>query len=280
MKISPSLRPLFWTVCLTLAATCLFAQTPPRTESDEPLYGQEGKDVVWIPTRQALVKKMLDMAAVTAKDYVIDLGSGDGRLVITAAKRGARALGIEYDGKLVSFSRRLAEREGVGDKTLFVQGDIFDSDISRADVITMFLNEEINLRLRPRLLSLRPGARIVSNTFEMGEWRPDRIAPKSADDGCIGRFCDALLWIVPAKVHGTWQLPQGELTLRQNFQIISGTLRSGVGTIPVTDGRLTGNRIAFTAGGIRYDGLVEGNRMRGTREIFGKRESWSAMAPQ
>lgn len=280
MRLTRRLWPLCWVLCMVLVATGVFAQAPANPAPEDPLYGQEGKDVVWIPTRQPLVEKMLDMAEVTARDVVIDLGSGDGRLVITAAKRGAQAMGIEYDEKLVLFSRRQAEKEGVGGKTLFVHGDIFDSDISRADVVTMFLNDEINLRLRPRLLALKPGTRIVSNTFDMGEWKPDRVAPKGPDDGCIGRFCDGLLWIVPAKVHGTWQLAQGELTLQQHFQTFSGTLRSGGETLPVTGGRLAGKRIVFTAGGIRYEGLVEGATMRGTRESSGKREGWSATAPR
>jgi hypothetical protein len=276
MKASRFLRAGLWALCLTLAAAGLCAQTPPDPEAGIPLYGQEGKDVVWIPTRQAQVEKMLDIAAVTAEDYLIDLGSGDGRLVITAAGRGARALGIEYDEKLVSFARRRARMAGVGDRARFVQGDIFASDISRADVITLFLNDELNLRLRPRLLALRPGTRIVSNTFHMGEWQPDRTAPKHPDDGCSGRFCNALLWIVPARVQGDWLLPQGVLRLTQHFQRLSGTLESGGESIPVTRGRLAGTRIDFLAGEARYEGFVEGDRMRGTRKRLGKEEIWSA----
>src|ERR1700758_1368709 len=172
----------------------------------QPQVGQEGKDVIWVPTPQALVNKMLDMGKVTAKDYVIDLGSGDGRTVITAAKRGARALGIEYNPDMVELSKRNAAKEGVSDKASFVKADLFESDFSQATVITMFLLPSINIKLRPKILDLKPGTRIVSNTFDMEEWKPDETI--EAEKGCTS-WCTAYLWIVPAKVEGTWQLSQG-----------------------------------------------------------------------
>ena len=150
----------------------------------EPHVGQDGKDVVWVPTCQELVDKMLDMAKVTPKDYVIDLGSGDGRTVITAAKRGARALGIEYNPDMVALSKRNAAREGVTDKAQFIQADLFETDFSQATVITMFLLPTINLKLRPKILDLKPGTRIVSNSFAMEEWTADETATASIPGSC------------------------------------------------------------------------------------------------
>src|SRR5215211_2627389 len=152
------------------------AQAQPAKQEFQPQVGQDGKDVIWVPTPQALVDKMLDMAKVTAKDYVIDLGSGDGRTVITAAKQGSKALGIEYNPDMVEISKRNAAKEGVSDKASFMKADLFESDFSQAQVITMFLLSSINMKLRPKILDLKPGTRIVSNTFDMGEWKPDETA--------------------------------------------------------------------------------------------------------
>jgi SAM-dependent methyltransferase len=238
-----------------------FAVAQPAKQDYQPQVGQEGKDVVWVPTPQALVDKMLDMAHVTAKDYVIDLGSGDGRTVITAAKRGGRALGIEYNPDMVELSKRNAAKEGVSDKASFAKADLFESDFSQATVITMFLLPDINLKLRPRILNLKPGTRIVSNTFDMGEWSADETA--NVQEGCTN-WCTAYLWIVPAKVDGTWQLPQGELTLKQTFQMISGTFKSGNNTTQIANGKLNGDEISFSAGGSQYKGRVNGNSIEGT----------------
>ena len=168
-----------------------------------PEVGQEGKDVVWVPTAQTLVDKMLDMAEVKPGDYVIDLGSGDGRTVIAAAKRGAKALGIEYNARMVELAKRNAARAGVADRATFVEGDIFASDFSEATVLTLFLLPEINLRLLPTILNMKPGTRVVSNSFDMGSWKPDQTAEVTRD---CKTYCQALLWIVPAKVEGTWQM--------------------------------------------------------------------------
>ena len=272
MKPLPFVRQSLLALCLSVIAATVFAQAQPAKEPYQPQVGQEGKDVVWVPTPQALVDKMLDMAKVTPKDYVIDLGSGDGRTVITAAKRGARALGIEYNPEMVELSKRNAANEGVGDKANFVKADLFESDFSQATVITMFLLPDINLKLRPTILDLKPGTRIVSNTFTMGEWTADETAEVS---GCTN-WCTALLWIVPAKAEGTWQLPQGELTLRQNFQMISGTLKSGSNTTPITNGRLRGDQISFSAGGAQYTGRVSGNAIEGSVKSGGSNGKWSA----
>src|SRR5712692_8417956 len=236
-----------------------FAQTQPAKEY-QPEVGQEGKDVIWVPTPQLLVEKMLDVAKVTSKDYVIDLGSGDGRTVISAAKRGARALGIEYNPDMVELSKRNAAKEGVSDKAQFVKADLFESDFSQATVITMFLLPDINLRLRPKILDLKPGTRIVSNSFTMGDWTADETT--MATEGCTS-YCTAYLWIVPAKVEGTWKLPQGELTLKQTYQMISGTLKSSANATPITNGKLNGDQISFAAAGTQYTGHVNGNTIDG-----------------
>jgi precorrin-6B methylase 2 len=245
------------------------ALAQPAQQEYQPQVGQQGKDVVWVPTPQALVDKMLDMAKVTPKDYVIDLGSGDGRTVITAAKRGTRALGIEYNPDMVELSKRNAAKEGVSDKASFAKADLFESDFSKATVITMFLLPDINLKLRPRILNLKPGTRIVSNTFDMGEWADDETA--TVQEGCTN-WCTAHLWIVPAKVEGTWQVPQGELALKQTFQMVSGTLKSGNNTTQITNGKLYGDEISFSAGGNQYKARVNGSTMEGTMNS----NRWSA----
>jgi precorrin-6B methylase 2 len=233
-------------------------QKPPATQKPfEPSVGQAGKDVVWVPTPQALVDKMLDMAKVTPNDFVMDLGSGDGRTVITAAKRGARAMGIEYNPDMVDLSKHNAEQAGVTAKATFVKADLFETDFSKADVITMFLLPSINMKLRPKILNLKPGTRIVSNSFDMEDWQPDESA--TVEEGCQ-TWCRAMLWIVPAKVEGAWTMPQGELKLSQNFQMITGSL----GTAQISDAKLRGADISFTAGGTKYTGKVNGNTITGT----------------
>jgi hypothetical protein len=261
-------------LCLSMIAVGLFAQAAAGTEY-QPVVGQEGKDVIWVPTAQVLVNKMLDMAKVTPEDYVIDLGSGDGRTVITAAKRGARALGIEYDPDMVALSKRNAAKEGVTDKAQFIQGDLFETDFSQATVLTMFLLPEINLKLRPQILNLKPGTRVVSNYFTMGEWTADETVTMDNNEDC-GTYRTAYLWIVPAKVEGIWKLPQGELTLKQSFQMFSGTLKSGANTVRVTNGKLSGDRISFSVGDANYTGRVSGSTMQGSFESGGSTTKWNA----
>jgi hypothetical protein len=245
------------------------AVAQPATKPYEPQVGQSGKDVVWVPTPQALVDRMLDMARVTVDDYVIDLGSGDGRTVITAAKRGIRALGIEYNPDLVELSKRNAAAAGVSDLATFVEGDIFKSDFSQATVITLFLLSDLNLKLRPILLEMKPGTRVVSNTFDMGDWEPD---DRISAENCTA-YCKAMFWVIPAKVTGTWQLPQGELTLQQKYQMLTGTLKSGQESIPITSGKMRGDQITFVAGDRVYRGKVEGDRMEG---VFGTETKFQA----
>ena len=267
MIASLFVRQSLLTLLLALVAATVFAQAQPAPKSFEPQVGQEGKDVIWVPTPQALVEKMLDLAKVTANDYVIDLGSGDGRTVITAAKRGARALGIEYNPDMVELSNRNAGKEGVSGKASFIKADIFESDFSQATVITMYLLPQLNVKLRPKILDLKPGTRIVSHAFTMEEWTADQT------DSFESRT--AYLWIVPAKVEGTWQLPQGELSLKQSFQMVAGTLKTGGNTLTTANGRLRGDQISFSAGNAEYTGRVNGNTIQGT--VKGSSSgSWSA----
>ncbi len=248
-------------LAVLLSLNVATAQEKAQDKAFEPQVGQAGKDVIWVPTPQALVDKMLDMAKVTAADTVYDLGSGDGRTVITAAKRGATAQGIEYNPDMVELSKRTAAKENIGEKAQFMKADLFETDFSKATVITMFLLPDINLRLRPKILDMKPGTRIVSNTFDMGDWTPDEVA--TAVDGCTS-YCKANFWIVPAKVAGTWKLPQGELKLEQKYQVITGTLRNGSVSAPIANGKMNGDQITFTVDGTQFTGKVSGNAMEGT----------------
>jgi SAM-dependent methyltransferase len=258
-----------------LVAGAASAQTAP-SESKEytPQVGQSGKDVVWVPTPDALVERMLRMARVGPKDYVIDLGSGDGRTVIAAAKLGARATGIEYNPDMVSLSIKNAEKAGLADKVKFMKADIFESDFSEATVITMYLLPSLNIKLRPKLLDMRPGTRIVSHAFNMEDWQPDQTATVE------GR--DAYLWIVPAKVGGNWKLavPAGngeeswQLALGQQFQKLTGKATAGGKSFDLVDARLTGTavKLVFVDGnGVKreFSGRVIGNRMEGTTQTQG-----------
>jgi len=245
-------------IAVSLFATAALAQKEAPAPY-EPTVGQQGKDVVWVPTPQALVDKMLDMAKATPKDFVMDLGSGDGRTVITAAKRGISAMGIEYEPKLVELSRRAAEREGVADRAKFVKADLFKTDLGKATVITMFLLPAINMKLRPKILALKPGTRVVSNSFDMGEWEADETVTLDAASGCEG-YCTARLWIVPARLAHKHRTPLGELTLKQEFQKVSGTLRKDGKSTPV-QGKVVGNEVVLTADGKELRGKVKGRQV-------------------
>jgi predicted RNA methylase len=259
-------------VALTLQAA--LAQPAEANKPFEPTVGQQGKDVVWVPTPQALVDRMLDMVKLSPGDIHFDLGSGDGRTVITAAKRGAIATGVEFNPKMVELSRANAAKEGVGDKATFIEGDIFKTDFSKATVITLFLLPDLNVRLRPTILDMKPGTRVVSNSFSMGDWQPDERAEVTED--CKG-YCRALFWIVPAKVAGTWTMDRGSssgtLSLKQEFQNFTGTIANGNVITPVTDGKLRGDEITFTAAGVEYTGKVEGDTISGTAKSG---ETWQA----
>ena len=257
LTLRRSLVPL----ALVLATAGLFAQAQ-TAKPFEPQSGQPGKDVVWVPTPQPLVDLMLNMAKVTAQDYVIDLGSGDGRTVITAAKRGATALGIEYNPDMVALSQRNATQQGVAAKATFAKADLFESDFSKATVITMFLLPSINMQLRPKILDMKPGTRIVSNAFDMEDWTPDQT---ENTPNCT-QWCKAMLWIVPAKVGGTWRVGQNDLVLTQKFQMLGGTMAGAV----IANGKVNGDEIAFDAGGARYTGKVNGESMTLNTNVQGK----------
>jgi SAM-dependent methyltransferase len=259
-----------------LCASFLFPQS--AAAEFEPKVGQPGKDVIWVPTPNSLVERMLDMAHVTPKDFLVDLGSGDGRTVIAAAKRGIKALGIEFNPDMVALSRANAERAGVAERATFVHGDVFKEDFSQASVVTMYLLSSLNVKLRPTLLKMKPGTRVVSHAFNMGDWSPDET---STVDGYT-----AYLWIVPAQVAGRWQAtgPSGafELSLDQTYQKITGKV-AGSGLAPnVADPILEGNKIRFTLldnGGrfLRFRGTVNANAMEGTvQEPGGTEARWNA----
>ena len=240
-------------VLLSAASASAAAQTY------QPYEGQPGKDVVWVPTSRALVEKMLDLAAVTPKDYVIDLGSGDGRMVIAAAKRGARALGVEYEADMVAIARKSAEEAGVGERARFIQGDMFEADISKATTLALFLLPANLKRLAPKFLDLPAGTRIVTNSYRIEEWSEEK---QLVLDDCT-TWCTAFLYIVPAKLSGSWKLPAGELRLTQNYQTLAGTLVTPAGRQSTVEGKVDGDRVRFTTGLDIYTGRVKGRQMSG-----------------
>ena len=265
---------------LAAAALALPGAATAQNKDFTPQVGQEGKDVIWVPTPQALVEKMLDMAKLTPQDIHYDLGSGDGRTVITAAKRGAQAFGVEYNPDMVALSERAAAKEGVSAKAKFINGDIFQTDFSQATVITLYLLPSLNVKLRPTILKMKPGTRVVSHAFNMDEWQPDQT------ENVEGRT--AYLWIVPAQVDGTWRWngsgngPKDyEVALRQQFQQVDGTARLDGRTGQLRDVKLQGDQISFTvldADGARRDfsGRVSGNAMQGVAKQSGGETRWSA----
>ncbi len=276
MRLLSCVRRSVLVICLLALAVPVLGQTPQEVKQEpfKPQVGQSGKDVVWVPTPQALVDKMLDMAQVTPQDFLMDLGSGDGRTVITAAKRGARAMGIEYNPDMVELSKQNAAKAGVSDRAEFVKADLFATDFSKATVITLFLLPDINMKLRPKILDLKPGTRVVSNTFTMEDWEADQTA---AVEGDCTTWCTALLWIVPAKVAGEWTWPGGAASLTQAFQMVSGTVRNGSSTsVDISGGRLRGDQITFTAGPTTYTGKVNGTTIEGTATTGSTSARWTA----
>jgi SAM-dependent methyltransferase len=263
-------RSSWFVLLLAILTTSASAQSD---KPYQPTPGQPGKDVVWVPTPPELVEKMLDLAHVTAQDYVVDLGSGDGRNVIAAAKRGARALGVEYNPDLVALSQRAAEAAGVSRNATFVQGDMFKADFSQATVLALFLMPEHLFALRDKFFDLKPGTRIVSNTFPIEDWDPDETAKLPGE---CKAWCTALLYVVPAKVEGVWHLGSEDLTLKQDYQALSGTLTSGSNTSKISSARMRGDQIQFSAGGGQYAGRVSGNTIEGTVTAQGRTLSWNA----
>ena len=259
-------------LALFIAASGTQAQPAKARQEFVPQVGQPGKDVIWVPTPDAVVKRMLEMAKVGPKDYVVDLGSGDGRTVIAAARDfGATALGVEFNPKMVELSRQAAAQAGVSKRAQFRRGDIFATDFSRATVVTMYLLPDVNLRLRPRLLDMRPGTRIVSHSFKMDEWQPD-LSDEVEGHGIY-------FWIVPAKVDGNWSLRQPgrsmDISLTQKFQKVRGTARSGQDSTELRDVTLSGDRISFSldnSDGSRshYTGSVLSASMQGNVSTEGQ----------
>ena len=243
------------------AGVLVLLSSSAAAQSFEPTVGQAGKDVVWVPTSPRLVEKMLDLAKVTPNDLVMDLGSGDGRNIIAAAKRGARAIGVEYNPDMVELSRRLAKEAGVADKATFVQGDMYEADISKATVLALFLLPSNLNKLQEKFLALEPGSRIVNNTFFVEGWEPD--VKETIEDDCTS-WCTAGLYIVPAKVGGVWQFDGGEVALTQQYQMLGVTVTQGGKPAPAAEGRMNGRAITFSVNGMNYAGTVNGNRITGT----------------
>ena len=254
LRYHPAMRPLF-----SILAVLLLSQAPPA-KPWEPSVGMAGKDVVWVPSSPLVVEKMLDVAKVTASDLVMDLGSGDGRMVIAAAKRGARAVGVEYTPDMVEYARKNARAAGVDGKATFVQGDMYLADISKATVMALFLLPENLDRLKDNLLALKPGSRIVLNTYAITGWEPDE---QYHVEGDCKSWCEVLLHYVPAQVAGVWRVGSGELRLTQAFQVVTGQYSAGATTTEV-QGRLKGTKITMKIGDVAYTGTVDGDRIEGT----------------
>jgi SAM-dependent methyltransferase len=266
-------------VALALSAFAAAAAAQAQKKDDfTPQVGQAGKDVIWVPTPEDLVERMLRMAQTTPNDFVIDLGSGDGRIAIAAAKKfNARSMGIEYNPDMVELSTRNAAKEGVAGKVRFAKADIFESDFSQATVITMYLLPGLNLKLRPKLLDMKPGTRIVSHQFNMDDWQPDEVT------NIDGRR--AYFWLVPAKVAGTWRLVSGgdvlDVTLEQKYQTLEGTVKLGNVNAGLRDAKLAGDKITFAfvdQGGLRRDftGRANGNTLEGTMKLeTGPESRWT-----
>ena len=261
---------------LTIAAVPASAQTQTQEKPFVPVSGQAGKDVVWVPSPPDMVNKMLEVAKVTPADYVIDLGSGDGRNVIAAAKLGANALGVEYNPDMVKLSQRLAKEAGVEAKAKFVEGDMYEADISKATVMALFLLP-VNLnKLVPKFLDLKPGSRIVLNTFGIDGWEPDYRTSLPQGSECES-WCDILLLIVPAKVAGTWSLSNGgRLELTQEYQTVQGSVTINGQKYTVEKGRLNGEDLTFVANNQVFSGKVKGARIEGAITATNGPTSWSA----
>ena len=260
-------------------------------------HAQDFGDTPYVQTPQNVVDKMLEVAHVTAADYVIDLGSGDGRMVITAAKKyGARGFGVDLDQRLVKLSNKRAAQAGVADRAKFYAQDLYEADLSAATVMTIYLLPEVNLMVRPKLLAtLKPGTRIVSHDYGMGDWEPDQSFVMDAPDKPVGRDKKSKVyyWVVPAAAAGKWRwrldedgaAHHFELELDQKFQHLRGTLETEGVRVPLTDAQLTGDRIHFSAtfatGGkpvrYAYTGRIVNNAMEGTVEVAGgAKKPWGA----
>jgi SAM-dependent methyltransferase len=258
------------------------ARTRAECERDyKPQVGQAGKDVVWVPTPDELVQRMLRMAKVTPQDLVFDLGAGDGKIAIAAGKLGANSVGIEYNPDMAKLASCLVTAEGVGNKTRIIQGDIFKEDFSKATVITMYLLPELNLCVRHRILGMKPGTRVTSHQFTMGDWE--------ADETSEFEYRTAYLWIVPARVDGTWVLRDASggstaVNLTQTFQKLTGDVVSGAPKQPLVGATLRGDQLRFAFNDDKgvtrnFTGSVRGNELVGTLKS-GSVETKVTGAPQ
>jgi hypothetical protein len=276
-RAAPLLALVALSSALTLSVPAA-AQPAAGTKDFTPSVGQEGKDVIWVPTPQSLVDRMLQMADTKSTDFVIDLGAGDGRTVITAAKKfGARALGIEYNPDMVELAKRNAEKEGVAGRAQFIRADIFQTDFTQATVLTLYLLPSLNVKLRPSILNMKPGTRVVSHAFTMDDWQPDQV------ESSEGRT--AYMWIVPAKAGGTWRVeiaggPRYEATFIQQYQNIGGSAKGDGKPVQFSNGKLRGDTVSFRiedAGTPRdFTGRVSGERMEGTLKTANGETKWTA----
>ena len=255
-------------VAFIITAGCIRPATAQTKEEFVPFSGQPGKDVVWVPSPEETVARMMQVGKVTAQDFVIDLGSGDGRNVIAAAKLGARGLGVEYNNDMVELSRRIAAKEGVAQQAQFVQGDMYQADFSKATVLALFLLPSNLLVLRDKIFNMPPGTRVVLNTFAIDGWTPDE---QTTVENCT-QWCNVMLNIVPAKIAGTWRAssPAGDLSLTQEYQMVSGTFKSATGQTTPVKGRLRGNEVTLTAEGqAEFRGVVKGTTIEGAQQPIG-----------
>ncbi len=260
MSVSHVMRVAAFVGLAVAAQAQSSAQTSTSQEPYKPTVGQNGKDVVWVPTTEAMVEKMLDHAKVTPQDFVMDLGSGDGRMIIAAAKRGARGLGVEYNPDMVEYAKRRAAEAGVADKATFVQGDMYEADISKATVLALFLLPSNLEKLVPKFLELPPGTRIVANTYWVSDWTADDTLTMEQD---CDNWCTSRLFIIPAKVQGSWRLPEGVLALTQKYQEFEGTYTPASGPALPVKGRLRGRAVTLAIDGAEYEGTVNGDTMEG-----------------
>jgi phospholipid N-methyltransferase len=274
MMVRSIFRAATFTAAAMFAASVVnAAQAQPKSRADcerdyKPSVGQSGKDVVWVPTPDELVRRMLTMAKVTDKDFVIDLGAGDGKIAIAAAKGpfNANSMGIEYNPDMAKLANCMVQVEGVANKTKIIQGDIFKEDFSKADVITMYLLPELNLCVRHRILGMKPGTRVTSHQFTMGDWKADETAEIE--------YRTAYLWIVPARVGGNWAFRdasgmQFNVSLAQNFQELTGTATQGNAKQPIVGASLRGADLRFAFNDDKgvtrtFNGTVRGNQVTGT----------------
>lgn len=301
MKLTTDRRAVLTALVTACALTAAYSSSPAaltRAECErdyKPQVGQSGKDVIWVPTADDLVQRMLTMARVTPEDTLFDLGAGDGKIAIAAGKLGAKSVGIEYNPNMAKLANCMVQAEGVADRTKIIQGDIFKEDFSRATVVTMYLLPQLNLCVRHRLLAMKPGTRVASNQFDMAEWKPDQTSDADSRD--------TYLWIVPARVAGIWVLKDANgssftVDLTQTFQAVSGEVVAGAKPQPLTSATLRGDRLRFSfldgAGApLTFDGTVRGTQLTGTLQngserirTFGAIEgalrpaSWAEMPPQ